>query len=152
MGETVTAYIALGTNLGDRRQQLDDALARMAEVVRIDEVSMIHETEPVGYVEQPKFLNMVARIKTDLPARELMRVLLDIETAMGRERSFRNAPRVIDLDVLLYDDVVMADDLVHLPHPRMHERAFVLKPLLEIAPDAKDPRTGARYADLLEGI
>jgi 2-amino-4-hydroxy-6-hydroxymethyldihydropteridine diphosphokinase len=152
VGESVTAYIALGTNLGDRRQQLDDALALMGAVVQIDAVSNIHETEPVGYADQPKFLNMVARIRTDLPARELMRALLEIETALGRERSFRNAPRVIDLDMLLYDDVVMADDLVHLPHPRMHERAFVLKPLLEIAPDAKDPRTGQRYEDLLEGL
>jgi 2-amino-4-hydroxy-6-hydroxymethyldihydropteridine diphosphokinase len=124
----------------------------MAAIMLIEAASTIHETEPVGYSEQPKFLNMVARIRTDLPARELMRELLDIETAMGRERSFRNAPRVIDLDVLLYDDVVMADDLVHLPHPRMHERAFVLKPLLEIAPDVTDPRTGQRYADLLEGL
>jgi 2-amino-4-hydroxy-6-hydroxymethyldihydropteridine diphosphokinase len=152
VGETVTAYIALGSNLGDRYQQLADALTRMAQVVRVDAVSMIHETEPVGYVDQPKFLNMVARITTDLPARELMRALLNIETAIGRERSFRNAPRVIDLDVLLYDDVVMADELIQLPHPRMHERAFVLKPLLELAPDAQDPRTGRRYADLLEGL
>ena len=98
------------------------------------------------------FLNMAARIRTDLPARELMRALLDIETAMGRERSFRNAPRVIDLDLLLYDDVVMADELVQIPHPRMHERAFVLNPLLEIAPDMSDPRSGKRYAEFLKSL
>jgi 2-amino-4-hydroxy-6-hydroxymethyldihydropteridine diphosphokinase len=152
VGDPVTVYIALGSNLGDRAQNLDTALDRIGAFARVDAVSSKHETAPVGHTEQPMFLNMAARIASDLPARELMRALLAVEMAMGRERSFRNAPRIIDLDMLLYDDVVMADDLVQLPHPRMHERAFVLEPLLEIVPDLTDPRTGRRYADLLERL
>jgi 2-amino-4-hydroxy-6-hydroxymethyldihydropteridine diphosphokinase len=152
VGAAVTVYIALGSNLGDRARNLDTAIERIGEFARVDAVSSKYETEPVGYTEQPLFLNMAARITTELPARELMRALLAVEAAMGRERSFRNAPRIIDLDMLLYDDVVMADDIVQLPHPRMHERAFVLAPLLEIAPDVTDPSTGRRYADILESL
>ncbi|MGQ0816260.1 MAG: 2-amino-4-hydroxy-6-hydroxymethyldihydropteridine diphosphokinase [Gemmatimonadota bacterium] len=151
-GAAVTGYIALGTNLGERARNLDEALRRIGSIARVEATSTVHETEPVGYPSQPLFLNMVARISTDLPARQLMKELIAIEQDMGRQRSFRNAPRIIDLDILLYDDVVQADDEVELPHPRMGERAFVLKPLVEIAPDLTDPRTGERYSDMLERL
>lgn len=150
VGAAVTAFIGLGTNLEDRAHNLENALARIGRIVRIDQTSSIYETEPVGFKDQPDFWNVVVRCSTDLPAKQLMQELLTIEDAMGRQRTFANAPRNIDIDVLLYDDVVMADSDLQIPHPRMHERAFVLRPLLEIAPDAVDPRTGARYGDILE--
>ena len=117
--------------------------------MEIVQTSSVYETDPVGYTDQRSFWNMVAEIRTDLPARELMGALLEIEAHMGRERTFPNAPRIIDIDILLYDDVTTSDSVVTLPHPRMRERAFVLKPLAEIAPAAADPRTGERYAEML---
>lgn len=147
--QVVTAYLGLGTNIGDRGRNLGEALRRLAEIAGVETVSSIYETEPVGYREQPEFWNVVVRVRTDLPAAQLMRALITIERDMGRERTFRNAPRLIDIDILLYDDVITTTDDLQLPHPRMHERAFVLKPLLEIAPDITDPRTGTRYADFL---
>jgi 2-amino-4-hydroxy-6-hydroxymethyldihydropteridine diphosphokinase len=149
VGSGVTAFLGLGTNIGDRAANLADAFHRISGIAEIVLTSSVYETDPVGYADQPSFWNMVAEIRTDLPARELMRALLEVEKQMGRERTFPNAPRIIDIDILLYDDVSTADAVVTLPHPRMGERAFVLKPLVEIAPDASDPRTGERYADVL---
>ena len=149
VGVGVTAFLGLGTNVGDRAVNLAEALHRLAEIAEIVETSSVYETDPVGYTDQPRFWNMVAEIRTDLPARELMAVLLEIEKQMGRERTFPNAPRIIDIDILLYDDVTTSDAFITLPHPRMSERAFVLKPLAEIAPAATDPRTGERYAEIL---
>jgi len=148
---TVTAYLGFGSNVGDRARNLADALGRVARIVNVQQASSIYETEPVGFKDQPPFWNMVVRIATDLPAVELLRALIAIEADMGRQRTFRNAPRNIDIDVLLYDDVVLSGTELALPHPRMHERAFVLRPLLEIAPDAADPRSGRRYAEILGG-
>ena len=150
VGMGVTAFLGLGTNVGDRAGNLAEALHRLAGITEIVQTSSVYETDPVGYTDQPSFWNMVAEIRTDLPARELMSGLLEIEEEMGRERTFPNAPRIIDIDILLYDDVVTSDAVVALPHPRMGERAFVLKPLAEIAPDATDPRTGERYAEMLQ--
>jgi 2-amino-4-hydroxy-6-hydroxymethyldihydropteridine diphosphokinase len=150
VGIGVTAFLGLGTNVGDRATNLSDALHRLVEIVEIVQTSSVYETDPVGYADQPRFWNIVAEIRTDLPARELMTALLEVEEHMGRERTFANAPRIIDIDILLYDDVIMSDAVLTLPHPRMSERAFVLKPLAEIAPNAADPRTGKRYADVLE--
>ncbi|MGQ0561521.1 MAG: 2-amino-4-hydroxy-6-hydroxymethyldihydropteridine diphosphokinase [Gemmatimonadota bacterium] len=149
MEAVATVYLGLGTNLGERARNLTEALERIGRLARIDAVSSVYESEPVGYTEQPEFWNLVARITTDLPARQLMHELIAIEQAMGRERSFRNAPRLIDIDNLLFDDVVTADADVEIPHPRMAERAFVLEPLLELAPGMTEPRTGRRYADIL---
>lgn len=146
----VTAYIGIGTNLGDRRQNLIEAVHQLASFARIEAISSIYQTEPVGYKQQADFWNVVARIATDLPAVELLQRLIGIEKGMGRERTFRNAPRIVDLDVLLYDDVSVTLPDLEIPHPRMHERAFVLKPLTEIAPDAVHPRTKQRFADILE--
>jgi len=149
VGETVTAYLALGTNLGDRRSNLQEALRRLARIARLEQASSIYETEPVGFKEQPEFWNMVVRVATDLPARMLMDELLAIESAMGRERTFRNAPRLVDIDILLYDDVVMSDAELQIPHARMNQRAFVLRPLVEIAPELAHPVTGRSFADYL---
>ena len=147
---SVRVYLGLGSNVGDRGNHLEAALKRIDRLACIDAVSSIYQTEPVGFTDQADFLNLVARATTDLPATQLMQELLAVETAMGRERNFRNAPRSIDIDLLLYGDVIMKSDTLELPHPRMRERAFVLRPLLEIDPEAKEPGSGVRYADLLE--
>lgn len=113
-------------------------------------MSSVYESEPVGYADQPTFWNMVARLRTVLSPDGLLNTLIEIEEGMGRQRTFRNAPRIIDLDILLYDDVACSDPGLTLPHPRMAERAFVLRPLVELAPDLVDPKTRRRFADILE--
>lgn len=135
-------YLGLGTNLGDRESNLREALRRLAEHVRIEAVSSVYESEPVGFRAQPDFLNLVVRVGTEEEPRALLRMVQEIERAMGRQRSFRNAPRVIDIDILLYDDLNLELPELTIPHPRMLERAFVLKPLAELAPKLVHPRTG----------
>jgi 2-amino-4-hydroxy-6-hydroxymethyldihydropteridine diphosphokinase len=112
--------------------------------------SSVYETDPVGYAEQPRFWNMVALVATKLSPEELLQHLLEIERRMGRARSFRNAPRIIDLDILLFDDVVLDVPGLSLPHPRMTERGFVLRPLVELAPDLTDPVSGTPYREILQ--
>ena len=146
-----TAYVGLGANIGDPRRQLDlaiEALKALPET-RIDQVSGIYRSAPMGYLDQPDFLNAVARLETTLPAERLLEHLQEIEQRQGRERPFTGAPRTLDLDLLLYDERVLAGPNLTLPHPRMHERAFVLRPLTEIAPDVVVPGRGAAR-ELLE--
>ncbi len=112
-------------------------------------VSSLYETEPVGYLDQPPFLNAVAAIETTLTPTDVVRRLLSIERAMGRRRTFRNAPRTLDLDLLLYGDTILDTAEVVLPHPRMHERGFVLIPLAEIAPAVVHPVLRQPISDLL---
>lgn len=138
------AYIALGANLGDRKASIESALntLRAHPAIDVQAVSSLIETKPVGGpAGQPDYLNGAAKLKTTHSPGELLSVLMEIETALGRERQTeaRNLPRTIDLDLLFYDDVVMAKNELILPHPRLHERDFVLIPLLEIAPDAVHP-------------
>jgi 2-amino-4-hydroxy-6-hydroxymethyldihydropteridine diphosphokinase len=135
----VVAYIALGSNLGDRLGFLQQAVSRLADVGTIDAASDVFETDPVGYLDQPAFLNAVIQLRTNLAPRELLSALQAIEAELGRERSFPNAPRTLDLDLLLYDDLTMRSDRLTVPHPRLHERAFVLVPLAQIAPDLTHP-------------
>ncbi len=140
----VIAYIGLGTNLGDRRGALEIALREMQQppIICVERVSSVYETAPVGVTEQPDFLNAVARVRTTLPPRALLEALLDLENQMGRVRTLRWGPRVIDLDLLVYGDVQTSEPGLEVPHPRLRERAFVLGPLAEIAPELALPPEG----------
>lgn len=139
-----TAFIGLGSNLEDPRSQLQRAFAELGELpdTRLVARSSLYRSAPLGYPDQPEFANAVAEITTALTPQALLQGLLQIEREHGRKRTFRNAPRTLDLDVLLYDDVQMHEHGLTIPHPQMHLRAFVLQPLLEIAPDAGIPGMG----------
>lgn len=141
---THRAYIALGSNLQDPRQQVLRAMQELAELPETQVVacSSLYRTAPVGYDNQPDFINAAAEVLTSLTPLELLRQLLALETAHGRERPFPNAPRVLDLDVLMVDALEVHDSQLTLPHPRMHERGFVLLPLAEIAPHLVIPGHG----------
>jgi GTP cyclohydrolase-4 len=149
---THNVYLALGSNIGDRRGNLAAALQRLREVVGISAISSIYETEPVGYLDQPRFLNIVLSGQTSLPAQELLQYVKDIEAALGRQSTFRNGPRPIDIDIIFYDDLHITQDNLIVPHPRMAERAFVLVPLAEIAPHAIDPASGQTVQELLQAV
>jgi 2-amino-4-hydroxy-6-hydroxymethyldihydropteridine diphosphokinase len=146
----VTAFIGLGANLGEPEKQLRRALQALGEIqgTRLVRASSLYRSAPVGYAAQPEFVNAVAEILTLLEPASLLGELLAIEKRFGRERSFRNAPRSLDLDLLLYGERTVSEQNLAVPHPRMHERAFVLAPLAEIAPDIAVPGRG-RAADLL---
>ena len=139
-----TAYVGLGANLGDRETTLGRALELLGERLELTAVSSLRDTEPVGYVDQPRFLNAAARIETELSPRELLDVLLDVERELGRVRegSPRFGPRTIDLDLLLYGDDAIDEPGLTVPHPRLHERRFVLEPLAELDPDLVVPGLG----------
>jgi 2-amino-4-hydroxy-6-hydroxymethyldihydropteridine diphosphokinase len=152
------AAIALGSNLesrfGDREANLREAVRRIEGLGEVLAVSSFYDTEPVGFVEQPRFLNGALVLRTELGAVELMRGLLGVERAMGRERvrALAKGPRVIDLDLLLYGDwVLWAEELI-LPHPAMAERRFVLAPLAEIVPEWVHPVLGVTVRELLAGL
>jgi 2-amino-4-hydroxy-6-hydroxymethyldihydropteridine diphosphokinase len=155
MADPVIAYIALGSNLGDRRKYLDAAIERLRarSGVAVTKISNYHETDPVGGpAGQSKYLNAVAQVRTTLEPRALLRTLLAIEADMGRVRAERFGPRTIDLDVLLYGVAIINEDDLNVPHPRMHERSFVLAPLVEIAPLAVHPVLQSTAVDLLKRL
>ncbi|MBI5640992.1 MAG: 2-amino-4-hydroxy-6-hydroxymethyldihydropteridine diphosphokinase [Nitrospirae bacterium] len=134
------AYIGIGSNLGDRRLNCIKAIEALEDLgMHILKRSSMHETKPWGMADQPKFINMALEVETGLAPIELLRALKCIEKNMGRKPEPRWGPRVIDLDILLYDDLILDDDTLVIPHPHMHERAFVLKPLSEIAPEKLHP-------------
>jgi len=138
------AFIGLGSNLEDPRSQLQRAFAELDRLpeTRLIARSSLYRSAPLGYPDQPEFVNAVAEVATALTPQALLQALLQIEHEHGRERTFRNAPRTLDLDVLLYDNTQLHEHGLTLPHPQMHLRAFVLQPLLEIAPDADIPGIG----------
>lgn len=138
-------FIGLGSNLANPRHQVLQALQAMAGLphTQLMARSSLYSSAPVDYLEQPDFINAVAQLKTSLSPRALLDALLELEHAGGRTREFRNAPRTLDLDVLLYDDLRHHEHGLTIPHPQMHLRAFVLQPLLEIAPDCVIPGIGA---------
>jgi len=148
-----TAFIGLGANIGDPWKQLRGALAALDEIpgTRVTRSSSCWRTAPIGYAAQPDFVNAVAEVETAQAPRALLDALLAIEKRFGRERGFANAPHTLDLDLLLYGARVIAEPDLRVPHPRMHERAFVLAPLVEIAPGVEIPGKG-KAAALLAAI
>jgi 2-amino-4-hydroxy-6-hydroxymethyldihydropteridine diphosphokinase len=144
------AYVGLGANLGDREGTIAAALRLLGEHegVRVVRVSSLRETDPVGVVDQPPFLNGVALVETELAPRELLAALLDVERRLGRVRDVRWGPRTIDLDLLVVGDVELDEPGLTVPHPRLHERRFALEPLAELDPGLLIPGRG-RVSDLL---
>ncbi len=151
---TTKAYVGLGSNLGDRAGNLLLAVRGMMEAsLCVTRVSSIYETEALSEIEQPPFLNMVVEIGNHLPTPEqVMARLLRIEFALGRTREVKNGPRTIDLDLLLYGELEKDSDFVRLPHPRLHERRFVLEPLAEVAPRLVHPVLKKSTEELLETV
>jgi 2-amino-4-hydroxy-6-hydroxymethyldihydropteridine diphosphokinase len=141
----ILAYVALGANLGNPEETVNSAIAALGGIPHSRRVaaSSLYRTAPVGLKHQPDFINAVAALETTLAPQALLGELFAIEQQFGRQRSIRNAPRTLDLDLLLHGEAVLATPTLTLPHPRMHERAFVLAPLLEIAPEAGIPGHGA---------
>jgi 2-amino-4-hydroxy-6-hydroxymethyldihydropteridine diphosphokinase len=148
------AYISLGSNLGDRAGNLLLAARGMMEAALcIHRLSSVYETEPVGDIHQPAFLNMVVEVGDSLPTpQQVMARLLRIEWLLGRTREVKDGPRTIDLDLLLYGEVESQTEFLMLPHPRLHERRFVLEPLVEIAPHLVHPTLKCSAAELLEKL
>ncbi len=149
-----TAYIALGSNMGDKENNIKQAIKKLKDSprIKVSKVSAFYETEPVGVIEQDLFLNGAVQIETLLTPKELMTRLLEIEAELKRVRTIKWGPRTIDLDILLYDDYITATEDVVIPHPRMHERSFVLEPLNEIAPFVMHPVMNRRISQLLSDI
>ena len=147
-----TVYLALGTNLGDRLGNLQAALEALLSDVQISAVSQIYETPPWGYLDQPDFLNQVLKGDTDLEPMELLRSLKQIEMDLGRQPGVRYGPRQIDLDILFYDELILETPKLTIPHPRLAERAFVLVPLADLAPDLCHPKTSETVLDMLTKV
>jgi 2-amino-4-hydroxy-6-hydroxymethyldihydropteridine diphosphokinase len=143
------AYLSLGSNLGDRAANLRAALAYLETAGRLLAVSAFYETQPVEVLDQPWFLNCVAAVETGKTPRELLQLALQVEAEMGRLRMRKKGPRKIDIDILLFADLVVDEPGLKIPHPSMHQRRFVLEPLVEIAPDARHPARGRTAQDLL---
>ncbi|GGG98271.1 2-amino-4-hydroxy-6-hydroxymethyldihydropteridine diphosphokinase [Staphylococcus pragensis] len=147
----VQAYLGLGSNIGDREQQLQEAIRLIDSTEGIDVVqtSPIYETAPVGYTDQPNFLNLCIEINTELSSQALLQRCLETEQHLHRVRDIRWGPRTLDVDILLYGDEVVEEEDLSIPHPRMNERAFVLIPLNDIAPNKVEPRSHQTIGELV---
>ena len=152
MNEQPAVYLGLGSNLGNRQKNLDMALDLLSQRLRVKKVSAVYDSEPVGNTDQPRFLNMVCQVYTNLAPAELLALAKAIESKMGRIPRGRNAPRTIDIDILLYGDQVIDTPELVIPHPRLAERAFVLIPLAEIAPDAAHPTSGKTVNQMFQEL
>lgn len=147
-------YVALGSNLGDRLSYIQSAIGLLGESgsCKIATTSKIYETEPWGYAAQGRFLNCVFKLQTVLTPDALLKTLRGIEKKLGRERNIPNGPRTMDLDILFYDNLVVSADGLVIPHPRLHERMFVMKPLCDIAPDFVHPVLGTSCIRIFENL
>ena len=145
-------FLSLGTNLGDRLNNLHHARIALPPQVHLIQVSPIYVTQPWGFLEQPEFLNQVVEVRSELEPMPLLKYLKEIEDELGRQVTFRYGPRLIDLDILFYGDRVVAEDGLQIPHPRLHQRAFVLVPLNDIAPDFVHPVLKRSVQDLLADV
>jgi 2-amino-4-hydroxy-6-hydroxymethyldihydropteridine diphosphokinase len=145
-------FIALGSNLGDRLGNLQAAIGRMPPRLRLLAQSPVYETTPWGFADQPDFLNQVVQAQTELTPKKLLAYLKSIELKLGRAPTFRYGPRLIDMDILLYDDLVLHTPHLTIPHPRLAERTFVLYPLADLAPDLRHPVSGQTVRQMLGSL
>ena len=150
--EATIVYLGLGSNMGDRGANLDKALKLLSQRVEVLEVSSTYDTEPLGNVDQPRFLNLACKVGTRLAPLGLLTLTKGIESKLGRRPSGRNAPRPIDIDILFFGDLVMETPKLAIPHPRLTERAFVLVPLVELAPDLVHPTSGKTAREMLDAL
>jgi 2-amino-4-hydroxy-6-hydroxymethyldihydropteridine diphosphokinase len=148
-GQPHQIWLGLGANLGDRVRNLVEALQRLAPRVSVTRISPCYETEPWGVMDQPHFLNLVSGGRTQLAPRALLAYLKEVERSLGRQPGLRYGPRPIDLDILFYDDLILTEPGLTIPHPRLHERAFVLAPLADLVPELVHPGRGETIAEML---
>jgi 2-amino-4-hydroxy-6-hydroxymethyldihydropteridine diphosphokinase len=147
-----TVYLSLGSNLGDRKAQLEEAMDRLARLGKVTAASSFYETEPVEVTNQPRFLNCAVKLETEKMPRQLLKAILDLERDMGRRRTQSKGPRNIDIDILLFGSSIVETKGLTIPHPAMHKRRFVLEPLAEIAPEVRHPVLKKTIREMIDAL